>query len=263
MTYDILNSFTTFRGWRRRFRENPEEFIIESLFSIFTFLSAIFILVVVISSVLILYLNALPLLDNFGWEVIFGNQWFVPREEYGMIVFIIGTLITSIFALLLAIPLSIGSAVFINEYAPKQSRSILSFILELIAALPSVLIGLWGIFVLTPLLREVIIPSLLGLQPLKPFISALVVILFGYWIFTLILNLIRTKTEIRAKILNIVFLLAFMIIILFGISLIRDPTTLGTTFNVFAAIASACSEVIPTLAVFNTTAEFAATLASV
>ena len=72
--------------------------------------------------------------------------------------FIYGTLVSSFLALLLAVPLSVGVAVYITEMCPQRLRAIISFLVELLAAIPSVIYGLWGIFVLAPLLRDYVEP---------------------------------------------------------------------------------------------------------
>ncbi len=91
---------------------------------------------------------------TFGWRFWISQEWDPVRERYGALPFIWGTLVTSISALLIAVPLSLGTAIFIAEVAPRWLRQPISFVVELLAAIPSVVYGLWGVFVMVPWLRE-------------------------------------------------------------------------------------------------------------
>ncbi|GIV18774.1 MAG: phosphate transport system permease protein [Armatimonadota bacterium] len=91
---------------------------------------------------------------TFGWRFWVSREWDPVRERFGALPFIWGTLVTSIAALVIAVPLSLGTAIFIAEVAPRWLRQPVSFVVELLAAIPSVVYGLWGVFVLVPLLRE-------------------------------------------------------------------------------------------------------------
>ena len=96
----------------------------------------------------------------FGWSFFVGHDWDPVNESFGALPFIYGTLVSSLLALVLAVPLSIGVAVFTTEMCPKWLRGPLSFTTELLAASPSVIYGLWAIFVLVPLLRMYVEPFL-------------------------------------------------------------------------------------------------------
>jgi len=89
----------------------------------------------------------------FGWRFFFRSEWDPVNEQFGAWPFVYGTLVSSILALALAVPLAIGVAVFITEMSPRWLRGPLAFTTELLAAIPSVIYGLWAIFVLVPLLR--------------------------------------------------------------------------------------------------------------
>ena len=99
-------------------------------------------------------------LKKFGWMFLGGSNWDPVNEEYGALPFIFGTLVSSAIALLIAVPLSIATAVFLTELAPRWLRKPLTFFIELLAAVPSVILGLWGIFVMVPWLREHLFPAL-------------------------------------------------------------------------------------------------------
>jgi phosphate transport system permease protein len=97
------------------------------------------------------------------------SVWDVTRDVFGALPFIYGTLVTSAVALVLALPVSIGLALFLTEMAPASVKSIVSFPIALLAGIPSVVYGLWGLFVLVPLLRNPVEPALgqvLGFLPL-------------------------------------------------------------------------------------------------
>lgn len=97
---------------------------------------------------------------QFGWKFFTGSKWDPVAGEFGALPFIYGTLVSSLVALVLAVPLAVGVAVFVTEMCPKALRGAISFLVELLAAIPSVIYGLWAIFVLAPLLREYIQPAL-------------------------------------------------------------------------------------------------------
>jgi phosphate transport system permease protein len=96
----------------------------------------------------------------FGWRFFFGSDWDPVNERFGAWPFVYGTLVSSILALILAVPLALGVAVFITEMSPRWLKGALAFTTELLAAIPSVIYGLWAIFVLVPLLRQYLEPFL-------------------------------------------------------------------------------------------------------
>jgi len=96
----------------------------------------------------------------FGWKFFFQSDWDPVNDQYGALPFIYGTVVSSILALILGVPLALGVATFITEMSPPWARSPLAFTTELLAAIPSVIYGLWAIFVLVPLLREDVQPLL-------------------------------------------------------------------------------------------------------
>ncbi len=101
-------------------------------------------------------------LRKFGWRFLTTSDWDPVNEQFGALPFIFGTLVSSAIALLIAAPLSIATAVFLTEIAPYWLRQILTIFIELLAAVPSVILGLWGIFVMVPWLREHLFPWLRG-----------------------------------------------------------------------------------------------------
>ena len=127
------------------------------------------ILALVGSMLVVLVWDAMPAIRHFGASFLYTSTWDPVFEQYGALPFIYGTLVSSFVALLLAIPIGIGTAIFLSEYAPYRLRRVLSLLIDLLAAIPSVIYGLWGIFVLVPLMRTTIEPFLikyLGFLPL-------------------------------------------------------------------------------------------------
>src|SRR3989454_1429951 len=97
---------------------------------------------------------------KFGWRFLTSSEWDPVAEQFGALPFIFGTLVTSVIALVIAVPLSIATAVYLVEVAPPWARQTLTIFIELLAAVPSVILGLWGIFVMVPWLREHLFPWL-------------------------------------------------------------------------------------------------------
>ncbi len=134
-----------------------------------TLASAAGILLVVALIVAELWLRSQPTVKAFGWHFLFTSTWDPNNGQFGALPFIYGTCVTSFLALLIAVPLGIASSVFLAEMAPPKLSNILTFLIELLAAVPSVIYGLLGIFVLVPFIREFIAPSLqktLGFLPI-------------------------------------------------------------------------------------------------
>ncbi len=96
----------------------------------------------------------------FGLKFFFRSEWDPVNDQYGALPFVYGTLVSSALALLIAVPLAVGVAVYITEMSPRWLRGALAFTTELLAAIPSVIYGLWAIFVLVPLLRQYVQPFL-------------------------------------------------------------------------------------------------------
>lgn len=104
------------------------------------------------------FLGGWPALRQFGWSFITSSNWDPVNGVFGAAPAIVGTLVTSFLALLIATPLALGVALFISEIAPGWLRQPLGFLVDLLAAIPSVVYGLWGVFVLVPLLRVHVMP---------------------------------------------------------------------------------------------------------
>jgi phosphate transport system permease protein len=96
----------------------------------------------------------------FGWKFFGSSDWNPVEDQFGALPFIYGTIVSSLLSLVIAVPLAVGVAVFITEMCPVALRGMLSFTTELLAAIPSVVYGLWAIFVLVPILRAYVQPFL-------------------------------------------------------------------------------------------------------
>jgi len=103
---------------------------------------------------------AWPALHQFGFSFLTSSEWDVPAGKFGAAPAIFGTLVSSFIALLIATPLALGVAIFLSEFAPRWLQQPVAFLVDLLAAIPSVVYGLWGIFVMIPLLREDVVPFL-------------------------------------------------------------------------------------------------------
>lgn len=119
---------------------------------LFKYLATVFgssVIAILTLMVLELIQGSVPVLDRFGLGFVTGVDWnpVVGREAFGILPYILGTIVTSAIALLIGVPLSLGIAIFLAEMAPSSVRTPLSFVIELLAAVPSVIYGLWGIFV--------------------------------------------------------------------------------------------------------------------
>ena len=108
-------------------------------------------------------------IDRFGLDFITSSTWDPVAEEFGAYPLVFGTLLSSFIALLIAVPLSLGVAIYLTEFAPKVVRQPVAFLIGLLAAIPSVVYGLWGIFILIPALRTSAFPLLRDALGFLPF----------------------------------------------------------------------------------------------
>jgi phosphate transport system permease protein len=118
---------------------------------------------------LLLFKESLPAIRKFGWQFPFRSVWDPVAEDFGALPFIYGTIVSSLLALAIAVPLSLGVAIFLSELAPPYLRTPVSFLIELLAAIPSIIYGLWGLFFLVPWLRSSVEPFLIKRFGFLPF----------------------------------------------------------------------------------------------
>src|ERR1700722_19470857 len=127
----------------------------DNTFAALMLICACSIFAIVLFIFCILVLRSKLSLAAFGWKFFTREAWDPVAGDFGALPFIFGTLATSFLALLMAVPLALGVAIFITELCPKVLRTPISFLTELLAAIPSVVYGLWAVFVLVPLMRDV------------------------------------------------------------------------------------------------------------
>jgi phosphate transport system permease protein len=147
-----------FWSWRRAITTTGNTG--DAAFRIVLFLAALVVLIIVGAMIVAMASDSMLSIRKFGWGFLTSREWNPVRDTFGALPFIYGTIVSSIIALLIAVPLSLGVAIFLVEQAQPRLARPIAFLVELLAAIPSVVYGLWGIFVLAPFLRVYIEPPL-------------------------------------------------------------------------------------------------------
>src|SRR5690242_16533337 len=147
----IIRSYLNSRGSGR---------VADTSFATLMLVCACTIFVIVLFIFWILVKNSHLSLAAFGWKFFTREAWDPVSGDFGALPFIYGTLMTSFLALLMAVPLALGVAIFLTELCPEKLRAPISFVTELLAAIPSVVYGLWAVFVLVPIMRDQLGPFL-------------------------------------------------------------------------------------------------------
>ncbi|CAG9932518.1 phosphate ABC transporter permease subunit PstC [Candidatus Nitrotoga arctica] len=135
--------------------------LLDILFRNVTRLSAFAVLVLLIAIIVSLIIGSLPSIKAFGFSFLTSAEWDPVTEQFGALVPIVGTLVTSAIALLIAIPVSFGIALFLTELSPRWLRRPLGIAIELLAGIPSIIYGMWGLFVFAPLFADYVQPWLI------------------------------------------------------------------------------------------------------
>ncbi|MDQ3653332.1 MAG: phosphate ABC transporter permease subunit PstC [Acidobacteriota bacterium] len=148
------------RTWNWRRALSPTGNAGDAVFRAALFASALVLLLIVAAMIAAIASNSVPSIRAFGFGFLTSSEWNPITGNFGALPFIYGTVMSSVIALLISVPLSLGVAVFLVEQAPRRIARPITFLVELLAAIPSVVYGLWGIFVLAPFLREYIQPPL-------------------------------------------------------------------------------------------------------
>ena len=170
-----------FRAWDWRRALSPTGNLGDALFRWALFCCALLLVVIVGAMFIEIGLNARLSIEEFGLSFLTGREWDPVQGEFGALPFIYGTVVSSLLALLMAVPFSLGVAIFLVEQAPRWLARPVAFLVELLAAIPSVVYGLWGIFVLAPFLREHVGPPLQNWLGWLPFFKGTVT---GIGLFT-------------------------------------------------------------------------------
>jgi phosphate transport system permease protein len=163
-TGKLLSSRT---DWRRVL--SPTGNTGDAIFRMLMLFVAILMVTVVVGMVWALAADAMLSVRQFGFGFLTSREWNPVKGEFGALPFIYGTVVSSLIALLISVPFSLGIAIFLVEQAPHYVARPVGFLVELLAAIPSVVYGLWGIFVLAPFLREHVEPLLARLFGWTPF----------------------------------------------------------------------------------------------
>jgi phosphate transport system permease protein len=133
-----------------------------------TLACAVMILVLVALLVVELWTHSQPTVHAFGWHFLVTSKWDPNSGKYGALPFIYGTCVTSALGLLIAVPLGVAASIFLAEMAPPKLSNLLTFLIELLAAVPSVIYGLIGIFILVPKISQYLVPALKGVFGFLP-----------------------------------------------------------------------------------------------
>jgi phosphate transport system permease protein len=147
--------------------------------------AGVFVLLLLGSLIVTLFIGGLPAFKAFGLGFVFSTDWDPVQDVFGAAVPIYGTLVTSVLALIMAVPLAFGIAFYLTELAPMWIRRPVGTAIELLAAVPSIIYGMWGFFVIVPLMSQYIQPSVIdtfdGIPVLQDFFAGPP---FGTGIFT-------------------------------------------------------------------------------
>jgi phosphate transport system permease protein len=133
----------------------------EKVFRGATFLSAALVLVLLAGVIVSLTYGAWPALRQFSWRFLTTEAWNPVTEKFGALAPIYGTVVTALIAMLIAVPIGFGIAVFLTETCPRWLRTPIGIAIELLAAIPSIVFGIWGLFVLAPILQSTVQPWLI------------------------------------------------------------------------------------------------------
>ncbi len=153
------------RGFISRLRAGDE------LSLLITFAATVSILLIVGIIIVELWMNSRLAINAFGFGFLKSSLWNPNSDKFGALPFVFGTCVTSALALLIAVPTGVAAAIFLAEMAPPAFSNILTFLIELLAAVPSVIYGLIGIFILVPLIREYLAPVLQKTLGFTPFFT--------------------------------------------------------------------------------------------
>ena len=151
----------------------PSGVALELPFRTMTAAAAAIVVIVLLALLAVLTVDAYPAIHQFGFTFLVSSSWNPVTEVFGALPATVGTLITSAIAMLLGVPVALGVAIFINELCPHRLRGPLSVAIELLAAVPSIIFGMWGLFVVAPFLGSTIYPAMITYLGPIPVLGAL------------------------------------------------------------------------------------------
>src|SRR5882724_1350663 len=137
-----------------------------------TFAAALVVLLLLGGVIVSLFIGALPALQEFGFGFLTTQAWNPVTEKFGAVARIYGTLVTSLIAMLIGIPVSLGIAIFLTELCPYWLRRPIGTAIELLAGIPSIIYGIWGLFVFAPFLQATLQPALIDVFRGVPVLSS-------------------------------------------------------------------------------------------
>jgi phosphate transport system permease protein len=149
---DIAARQTSHQRWR----------FADPLFKYLTFFFAMIVLAILSGIVITLTVDAWPALKTFGLPFIWTSDWNPVTDSYGAFVPLVGTIETAIIAMVIGVPFSFGMAFFLTEMCPHWLRQPIAVAIELLAAVPSIIYGIWGLFVLVPLFQHYVEPAMIA-----------------------------------------------------------------------------------------------------
>ena len=145
----------------------------DTIFRLLTLSSAVLVLALLGGVIVSLMIGAAPAFQAFGWRFLIDQSWNPVTERFGAIAPIYGTIVTSFIAMLIAVPVGLAIAMFLSELCPMWLRRPLGIAIELLAGIPSIIYGIWGLFVLAPILQTTVQPSFVEFFGPVAFLSAL------------------------------------------------------------------------------------------
>jgi phosphate transport system permease protein len=180
----------------------------------FTLFFAVLVLIFLAGIILSLIISAWPTFKEFGFKFFISTDWDVVNSKFGMVISIYGTLISALIALIIAVPISFGIALFLTEISPNWLKRPLGTAIELLAAVPSIIYGMFGLFIFAPIFGDYIQPILQSVFGKIPIIGALFVgapngigmlcagIILAFMIIPFIASVMRDVFEIVPSVLK-------------------------------------------------------------
>src|SRR6516162_11325303 len=145
----------------------------DTIFRLLTFSSAILVLALLGGVIVALMIGAAPAFEAFGWRFLIDQSWNPVTERFGAIAPIYGTIVTSVIAMLIAVPVGLFIALFLTALCPMWLRRPIGIAIELLAGIPSIIYGIWGLFVFAPFLQQTLQPFLINVFGPVPVLSTL------------------------------------------------------------------------------------------
>ena len=154
-------------------RHDQRDTLVDGLFRLAVSSAGIFVLLALLGAAVSMFWGGRLAFETFGWAFLTTQEWDVAASKFGALVPIFGTLVTAGIAMLIAVPVSLGIAIFLTEVAPPWLRGPVSSAIELLAGIPSIIYGMWGLFVLAPVMSEHAYPWINDHLGTVPYIGAL------------------------------------------------------------------------------------------